>query len=151
MSTYMGSRGAGRHCFRPCHNSHLDLQLGSWFHPHYLPVFRYWYVFHQKIVPNIFTFLVCWCASGTSSPPLKSRNRCFAVIPIFLACKGFCDSILRFNYRNTVLSTFLDFKGVYKHHNNRQEPFLFHNCAFFLPVDGHGIRVWYLQHFGTVS
>jgi len=38
----------------------IDLQNSTCFHPHFLLVFWYWYVFQSKavIVPNIFTVLV---------------------------------------------------------------------------------------------
>lgn len=44
---------------------------------------------------------------------------CFAVTSIFLSCKGVFDSILCFIHCITVISTFADFKGVFKHPNNR--------------------------------
>ena len=44
---------------------------------------------------------------------------CFAVTSIFLSCKGVFDSILCFIHCITVISTFADFKVVFKHPNNR--------------------------------
>jgi len=44
---------------------------------------------------------------------------CFAATSIFLSCKGVFDSILCFIHCITVISTFADFKGVFKHPNNR--------------------------------